>query len=111
MHTGTTKTLFSISLRAIYVLMILSMLLSAVGIDPVRAAGSARVMCENDASLVGCWRMEEGSGTTLYDGGATPLNDGTYNRDPNLCQPARTGNDSYRLNGTGQYAIVPDKQA
>ena len=38
MHTGTTKTLFSISLRAIYVLMILSMLLTAVGINPVSAA-------------------------------------------------------------------------
>ena len=38
MHTGTTKTLFSIGLRTIYVLMILSMLLSAVGINPVSAA-------------------------------------------------------------------------
>ncbi len=62
--------------RFVAIITILSMLLGAVGAPQQKAlaaAGSNRVMCEADTSLVGCWRMEEGSGTTLYDGGASRL--------------------------------------
>ena len=47
-------------------MVVVSMLISALMLPmgTVSAVSSNRVMCENDASLVGCWRMEEGSGTS-----------------------------------------------
>ena len=45
MHTTKiSKTLFAVSFRVIYSLMILSMLLSAVGIDPVNAASAGAAL-------------------------------------------------------------------
>ncbi len=94
------------------ILMILVMLFSAVGISPAgaasverprAAAGSTRVMCENDASLVGCWRMEEGSGSTLNDGGAAPYNNLSSSTPPTFI-PGKIGNYAIALNGTSQYA-------
>ncbi len=63
-------------------MVIVSMLISALMLPmgTVSAVSSNRVMCENDASLVGCWRMEEGSGTSFQDGGGEippNVNDGT----------------------------------
>jgi len=74
-----------ITMRLLFaaVIAISSLSLLSIPVPPVSAdAGSTRVMCENDPSLVGCWRMEEGSGTLLQDGGALPFNDGTLINGP-----------------------------
>ena len=96
--------------RSLSTLMILSMMLGALGIPTNvahAAAGSTRVMCENDPTLAGCWRMEEGSGTTLYDGGAAPYNDASLVASPTFPTPGKVGSYSLLLNGTSQYASVP----
>ena len=91
-------------------MIVVSMLISALmlPLGSVSAVSSNRVMCENDASLVGCWRMEEGSGTSLQDGGATPFNDGATNGSPSFSTPGKIGNYAIQLIGSPQYAIVPD---
>ena len=84
-HSLFTKVLSVWGSRFFRGLFALIFALSLVGIQPARpaqAAGSTRVMCENDASLVGCWRMEEGTGTLLQDGGAFPYNEGTLTNSP-----------------------------
>ena len=72
---GYISQLFKVFDKSLRIIMVLAMAISplAINIQPVSA--STRVMCENDASLVGCWRMEEGSGGILQDGGASPFND------------------------------------
>src|SRR5689334_17049532 len=93
-----------VTVRVFSFFAILSMLLSAVGMIPAAAAGSTRVMCDADPALVGCWRMEEGSGTIIQDGSPTHLNDGTLTGSPSFVA-GKIGN-AIDLSGTGQYAIV-----
>lgn len=85
---------------------VLFLIFSALSLEPAKpvsaAAGSTRVMCENDPSLVGCWRMEEGSGTTLYDGGAEPYNDASTVGSPDFVG-GQIGDHAISLNGS-QYA-------
>src|SRR5690349_9175702 len=98
-----------VTVRVFSFFAILSMLLSAVGMIPAAAAGSTRVLCEADATLVGCWRMEEGSGTTLYDGGAAPYNDGTLSNSP-AWVAGKIGNSALAFSGTSsQYVSMPDQ--
>ena len=105
----TTKTLFALNPRIIHALVIFSMLLSVVGLTPVSAASSTRVMCENDTSLVGCWRMEEGTGTSLQDGGASPYNDGTLTNSPPWVT-GKLGNWGLGFTSTSsQYVTIPDQ--
>jgi VCBS repeat-containing protein len=89
-----------------------SMLISALmlPLGTVSAVSSNRVMCEADSSLVGCWRMEEGSGTTLQDGGTTPFNDGTTVASPSFA-PGKIGSYAIALNGSSQYARVLDENS
>jgi hypothetical protein len=66
---------------------------------------AASGLCGYDASLVGCWPMEEGSGTTLID--ATSFgNDGNITGVPTWVAGYR--GQALNLSGTGQYAIVVD---
>jgi hypothetical protein len=64
-----TQNFFRVQLfrvRQIFTIIVFLTSLPRANMLPVSAAaGSTRVMCENDASLVGCWRLEEGSGTTI----------------------------------------------
>jgi large repetitive protein len=55
--------------------------------------------------LVGHWAMEEGSGTTLFDA-APPANNATTTGSP--AWAAGTYGQALLLNGTSQYASVPD---
>lgn len=82
---------------------------AAVAQRPQMTAGSTRIMCENDLSLVGCWRMEEGSGTTLQDGGAAPYNDATLLNSPTFTKPGQIGASSLLLDGTNDYASTGDE--
>jgi hypothetical protein len=92
-------------------MVIVSMLISALmlPLGTASAVSSNRAMCENDASLVGCWRMEEGSGTSLQDGGATPFNDGTLTNSPTWV--AGKYGQGLGFNGTNQYVLVPDENS
>jgi len=63
--------------------------------------------CESDVTLVGCWLMEEGSGTTLFDGSFAHANNGTTVGSPTWVT-GKTGSYALLLNGTSQYASVPD---
>src|SRR5512136_3054825 len=99
-HSLFMRSLSTWSVKLFRVIFALIFALSLVGIQPARpaqaAAGSTRVMCENDASLVGCWRME---GNAL-DGGSTPFNDGTLVGSPTF--PAGYIGNAISLNGTSQ---------
>jgi len=106
-HRLLTKVLSIWGIKIFRVLFALIFATSMIGVNPVSAAPSPRVMCENDASLVGCWRMEEGSGATLRDGSPTYLNDGAITGTPTFVT-GQIGN-AIALSGTGQYAMVTDK--
>ena len=70
-------------------------------------AGSTRAMCEEDPSLVGCWRMEEGSGTLLQDGGVTPFNEGAIVGTPSWVTGARDIS-ALEFDGLTNYVTVAD---
>jgi len=93
------------------ILLVVAFLFGSIYTAPVRvasaAAGSTRVMCENDPSLVGCWRMEEGSGNIIKDGSPAYLNDGSITGLPTFVV-GQIGN-AIKLSGSGQYAIITDK--
>ena len=57
--------------------------------------------------LVGYWAMEEGSGTTITDS-SPPANDGTLHGDATWATPGRVGAHALALDGSGDYALVPD---
>ena len=76
------------------------------GPGPLAAGTSLSDFANNDATLVGCWQMEEGSGGTLYDGGASYSNNGHYPVVP-LGYPGNSRTFSTNVNGTSQYATVP----
>ena len=92
-------------------MVVVSMLIGALMLPmgTASAESSNRVMCENDPNLVGCWRMEEGSGTSLQDGGATPFNDGTLNNSPTWV--AGKYGQGLGFNGSNQYVLVPDENS
>ncbi len=101
--------ILNVSLRLVVVcfLVFSALGMPAAGVRDVEAnAGSTRVMCEADPTLVGCWRMDEEAGTTIQDGGASPYNDGTLINNPTWL-PGKIGN-ALTFNGTNQYATVPD---
>ena len=105
------KKIFRISNKPVRLLLALFIVFSSfsVKIPQVNAdAGSTRVMCEEDTSLVGCWRMEEGSGTTLQDGGAEPFNDAATVASPGFVT-GQVGSYAIELNGTSQYATTADE--
>jgi uncharacterized repeat protein (TIGR01451 family) len=62
--------------------------------------------CETDVSLVGCWQMEEGSGSVLVDGSSF-TNDASLLGSP-AWATGKVGLYSLDLNGTSQYAAAPD---
>ena len=71
--------------------------------DTIIADGTS---CGSDPTLVGCWQMEEGSGLALVDGSS-------FTNDANVIgSPAwaagKVGTYALDLNGTSQYAVVPD---
>jgi hypothetical protein len=61
--------------------------------------------CGSDPTQVGCWQMEEGSGTQILDGTGNG-NNGTLTGSPTWV-PGHTGL-ALNLNGSSQYAIVTD---
>ncbi len=63
--------------------------------------------CGSDPSLVGCWPMNEGSGTTAIDGGALPANNVTFAGDPTWV--AGQSGSAISLNGSSQYGTTPDE--
>ena len=66
-------------------------------------------LCDNDPTLVGCWPMEEGSGTVVID--ATSFgNDGNITGSPTWVT-GKVGSYALSLSGTGQYAVVPDSNS
>ena len=62
--------------------------------------------CGSDPSLVGCWQMEEGSGSVLLDGSSF-TNDASVIGSP-AWVAGKVGTYALDLNGTSQYATVPD---
>ncbi len=75
MNTKTAKTLSALSLRAIYCLMILSMLLTAVGIQPAFAASPYTI--SGNAGVAGATITWNGSGSDS-DGSMTADSSGNY---------------------------------
>ena len=75
MHAKTTKNLSAISLRAIYGLMILSMLLAGVGIQPASAASPSTI--SGNAGVAGATITWNGSGSGS-DGSTTADGSGNY---------------------------------
>ncbi len=76
---------------------------TATDTDAIVTGGTS---CGTDPNLVGCWQMEEGSGSVLVDGSS-------FTNDANLFgSPAwaagRVGTYSLDLNGSSQYAEAPD---
>ena len=63
--------------------------------------------CGSDPSLVGCWPMNEGSGTTAIDGGALPANNVTFAGDPTWV--AGQSGSAISLNGSSQYGTAADE--
>jgi len=102
-------SLLHIPARIILAVAFLLGSLHVIPITPVTAAaGSTRVMCEYDPSLVGCWRMEEGGGTTLQDGGALHFNDGTIINNPSWVS-GKIGARSLLFNASSsQYITIPN---
>ena len=64
------------------------------------------VACEDDPSLVACFPMEEGSGSLLVDG-SSYYNDGVL-YGSNTWSTGKVGTYALDLNGTSNYASVPD---
>jgi|GEM_PF-6474414 len=62
--------------------------------------------CTGASGLLACYQMEEGSGSAIYDGSSAG-NDGTTTGTP-LWLAGKTGAYALSLNGTSQYALVPD---
>ncbi|MBK8784602.1 MAG: tandem-95 repeat protein [Anaerolineales bacterium] len=69
---------------------------------------AASGLCPNDAALVGCWQMEEGSGAFVIDGTSFG-NDGAITGAPTW--PAGVSGLALDLSGTAQYAMVPDSNS
>ena len=63
--------------------------------------------CGSDPALVGCWLMDEGSGTVANDGGALPANNVTWAGTP--AWVAGQSGGAISLNGTSQYGATPDE--
>ena len=76
MRTKTAKTLSTISLRATYVLMILSMLLAGVGVQPARAAGSFTF--SGNAGVAGATITANGTSWGAGDGSTVSDGSGNY---------------------------------
>jgi hypothetical protein len=62
--------------------------------------------CGSDPTLVGCWQMEEGSGSVLLDG-SSYANDASVIGSP-AWGAGKVGTYALDLNGTTQYALAPD---
>ena len=62
--------------------------------------------CEDDPTLVGCWQMEEGSGSVLVDGSSFG-NNATLFGSPTWVA-GKTGNYALDLNGSTDYGLAPD---
>ena len=84
-------------------------------VDPVLTNNSASdtdtvsisiTPCENDPTLVGCWQMEENGGSVLLDG-SSYANHGALFGSP-LWAAGMVGSYALDLDGSTQYAIVPD---
>lgn len=69
---------------------------------------AASGLCGSDPTLVGCWQMEEGSGLDLIDSSAVG-NDATITGGPTWV--AGKPGQALKLNGTSQYATVPDNNS
>jgi hypothetical protein len=65
--------------------------------------------CAFDATLVGCWKMEENGGSTLFDGSSF-ANHASITGSP-AWGPGRIGTYSLLLDGTTEYATVPDNSS
>ncbi|MDI6858731.1 MAG: sialidase domain-containing protein, partial [Dehalococcoidia bacterium] len=57
--------------------------------------------------LVGYWAMEEGSGTTVFDS-SPPANNGALYGNATWVSPGKVGSYALSLDGSGDYALVPD---
>ena len=81
------------------------------GSTPTNFTWTVQPLCSGRAaaipSLVGCWPMDEGSGTTAADGGALPANNVTFVGTPDLAAGQSGG--AISLNGTTQYGTTPDE--
>ncbi len=67
---------------------------------------SGNLSCETDPTLVGCWQMEENGGTVLLDGSSYANNAVLYGGPTWVTGIG--GSYAIDLNGTSQYALVPD---
>ena len=63
--------------------------------------------CGDDPALVGCWPMDEGSGTTAADGGALPANNVSFAGSPTWTIGQSGG--AIGLNGSFQYGTTLDE--
>ncbi len=76
---------------------------TATDVDTIAVDG---VTCEADPTLVGCWPMEEGSGSVLMDG-SSYLNDAALVGAP-AWAAGKVGSYALDLDGSNQYGLVSD---
>ncbi|MDD5371701.1 MAG: LamG domain-containing protein [Anaerolineaceae bacterium] len=101
---------FNRTIKIIIVAFLLISLSAGLDLPAAQAAPSRDPLCGSSINLVGCWRMEEGSGVTLVDGSGNGL-DATTVESPTWSTPGKVGNYSLHLNGSNQYAYTqPDPQ-
>ena len=85
------------------------------GITPVSQSftwtvtNAASGLCGSDPTLVGCWPMEEGSGAVVIDSTSFG-NDGNITGSPTWVT-GKVGTYALILNGTTQYATIPDSNS
>lgn len=102
--------------RMFTALILISLGLSLFGIPPGKIVKAnygfihrINTFCDTgDSSLIGCWQLEEGSGSSIIDGSSYG-NNGTTSGSPTWV----SGRDglSLILNGSSQYALVPDSNS
>jgi VCBS repeat-containing protein len=80
---------------------------SIAPVDTAPDTLSGNPPCETDTTLVGCWQMEENSGSVLQDG-SSYANDAALLGATPTWAPGIVGNYAIDLNGINQYALVPD---
>ncbi|HEY3313217.1 MAG TPA: LamG domain-containing protein, partial [Anaerolineales bacterium] len=84
----------------------------SVGLElpPAQAAPQSITMgvCEADPDLVGCWQMDNGSGSIATNGGAIPANYATINT-PRWVTGHGSSGYALSMNGLSGYAYVQDE--
>ena len=74
-------------------------------------ASDASAACGPDPALVGCWQMEEGTGSTTLTDGSSFANNAVITGTPIWTTPGQTGTYALQLGTGNPYASAPDSDS